>query len=706
MCRVIVLSVLVVCLAVAAQNASTVVSADNVGKVRSVTRVAGTNVVRPVVVAREGNGKVTLRYDLPPRTSPRARPAGGGSFDDWNQTAEINSSTGALEISGTNPNGNGSVRRNGQCTVGRLSWNGNQYGWRIPNNSSSVDYYNIDLTGYESGDGVDVYAVVCARGGNAGPWIMINGSGNTFTNVGTTWEVRSITRSGGTLEWNSADNWAEVTRTTSSTDTLGVGAIIVYINGAVPIPPPPGPFNLTSPDNGVTGQLLSGTLRWGTSSNAENYDVYLDTEDPPMNWVGNVTGRTWQYDGLSYSTTYYWDIEANNGSGSTPSSNGPFHFTTIVEPPGPFDLSTPTNGATNQQASGALSWGTSSRATSYDVYWGTSNPPSFLCNVTSTSTSYSGSPGQTYYWYVVAKNAGGTTQCNDQFSFSTLPTPGSFNLTSPANGDTNQPASGTLSWQTSSQATSYDAYWGTSNPPSFLRNVTSTSTSYSGSPGQTYYWYVVAKNNAGNTQCNNQFSFSTLAIPGTFDLSTPPDNAVKQDTSGTLTWKISSRAASYDVYWGTSNPPPLKGNVTDTLTSYVGHLAQTYYWYVAAKNAAGSKECNGRFSFTTTASAVREEASSTVGRYTFGLDGALPNPFRWNTSIRYALPRDGSVKLRILNSSGAVVRTLRDGLGQKGLHRATWDGTDDRGVRVGKGVYFCSLEAGEDRSLKKVVRLE
>ena len=40
-----------------------------------VTGVAGGVTVPPVVVAEEGNGKVTLRYDLPMEAGPWARPA-------------------------------------------------------------------------------------------------------------------------------------------------------------------------------------------------------------------------------------------------------------------------------------------------------------------------------------------------------------------------------------------------------------------------------------------------------------------------------------------------------------------------------------------------------------------------------------------------------------------------------------------------------
>jgi hypothetical protein len=572
------------------------------------TGIAGGGAVPPVVVAQEGNGKVTLRYDLVPmEASPRALAAGAvrapstGSFDDWDQQAECNSSTGATEISGTNPNGNnGSFRFLNGATVGRLSWNGNQYGWRIPNNSATAEYYNIDLTGYGSCTSVEAWACVCSKGSHAGPWIDFNSAGVTFGNVGTTWELKSNAWSGSVLNWHSNNNKVDVHRTTSSTDTLAVGFIRVYIYGAVP-DPPPGPFNLTSPSNGATNRPVSGTLSWGTSSNAASYDVFLSTYDPPDELLGTVTTTHISYSGLSNGTTYYWDVVARNSIGSTDASNAPFHFTTIIPPPGNFDLSSPADGATNRPLSGTLTWGAASGATSYDVYFGTSDPPSFLRNVTSTSTAYSGSAGQAYYWYVIAKNAGGNTQCNNQFSFSTLPLPGSFNLVSPANNASNQPTSGTLTWGTSSNATSYDVYFGTSNPPSFLRNVTSTSTAYSGSAGQTYYWYVVAKNGAGNTQCNSQFSFTTAPLPGSFTLTSPSNGATNQPISGTLTWETSANATSYAVYLGTSNPPGFVDSVHTNSFGYSGlSNNSTYYWNVVAENAQGTTQSsNGPFSFTT-----------------------------------------------------------------------------------------------------------
>ena len=76
---------------------------------------ADTKAVRPVAIAEEANGRVSLLYELAPQSSgQQTQRVEDGAFDDWWQQAEINSSTGGLEISGDNPNGNGLVRRWGQ----------------------------------------------------------------------------------------------------------------------------------------------------------------------------------------------------------------------------------------------------------------------------------------------------------------------------------------------------------------------------------------------------------------------------------------------------------------------------------------------------------------------------------------------------------------------------------------------------------------
>jgi photosystem II stability/assembly factor-like uncharacterized protein len=72
----------------------------------------------------------------------------------------------------------------------------------------------------------------------------------------------------------------------------------------------------------------------------------------------------------------------------------------------------------------------------------------------------------------------------------------------------------------------------------------------------------------------------------------------------------------------------------------------------------------------------------------YRLDQNYPNPFNPVTTIRYRLPVESKVVLRIYDMLGRVVTTLVDGVRQPGEQRAVWDA---RGVA--SGVYVYRLEA-------------
>ena len=185
--------------------------------------------------------------------------------------------------------------------------------------------------------------------------------------------------------------------------------------------------------------------------------------------------------------------------------------------PGAFALATPANNAVNQLIVDTLRWHASVDADSYDVYWGTGNPPAFVESTTDTFAAYSGATSQTYYWYVSAGNAEGSTESDNQFRFSTVPTaPGAFALTAPANESVDAPVSGAMAWGASQYASTYDVYWGTDSPPVTRQRsgLTSPSCSYSGlADTTTYYWRVKALNVTDSAWCNAVFSFITPTPP-------------------------------------------------------------------------------------------------------------------------------------------------------------------------------------------------
>lgn len=90
----------------------------------------------------------------------------------------------------------------------------------------------------------------------------------------------------------------------------------------------------------------------------------------------------------------------------------------------------------------------------------------------------------------------------------------------------------------------------------------------------------------------------------------------------------------------------------------------------------------------------------------FAMDRAVPTPFRSNTTIRFALPVASRVKLGIYNSAGVRVRLLRAGTVAAGFHQARWDGRDETGRVLARGVYYCRFETGDFRAIKKLVKLD
>lgn len=86
-----------------------------------------------------------------------------------------------------------------------------------------------------------------------------------------------------------------------------------------------------------------------------------------------------------------------------------------------------------------------------------------------------------------------------------------------------------------------------------------------------------------------------------------------------------------------------------------------------------------------------------------GLRGGIPNPTSSAADIRYALPVEGDVHLRIHDAAGRVVRTLVAARQAAGDHREPWDLTDDRGRLVPAGAYFYQLSTAAGTQARRLV---
>jgi hypothetical protein len=68
-----------------------------------------------------------------------------------------------------------------------------------------------------------------------------------------------------------------------------------------------------------------------------------------------------------------------------------------------------------------------------------------------------------------------------------------------------------------------------------------------------------------------------------------------------------------------------------------------------------------------------------------------PNPTTGLTALQMLIPRDGAVRLMVLDATGRQVRLLADGQFSAGLRDVFWDGRDDEGRLAASGIYFARL---------------
>ena len=87
----------------------------------------------------------------------------------------------------------------------------------------------------------------------------------------------------------------------------------------------------------------------------------------------------------------------------------------------------------------------------------------------------------------------------------------------------------------------------------------------------------------------------------------------------------------------------------------------------------------------------------------FLLEQNYPNPFNPTTIISYILDKDSDISVSIYDVSGKLINTLQNEYRTQGEHSIIWNGTDDLGNKVGAGVYFYQLRAGEIVKTKKMV---
>jgi hypothetical protein len=149
--------------------------------------------------------------------------------------------------------------------------------------------------------------------------------------------------------------------------------------------------------------------------------------------------------------------------------------------------------------------------------------------------------------------------------------------------------------------------------------------------------------------------------------------------------------AGYRLYRGTSASfVPGPGNLVAALadTGYTDAAGSPHYYKLTAVDAHGNES----------------PVATLLPAGTLGVDGGAapltlsfaspsPNPAGARTTLRYALPRAGTVRLAVYDAAGRLVRELASGAREPGEYAESWDLRDTNGRTVSAGLYFARFEA-------------
>jgi fibronectin type 3 domain-containing protein/regulation of enolase protein 1 (concanavalin A-like superfamily) len=384
--------------------------------------------------------------------------------------------------------------------------------------------------------------------------------------------------------------YSYVVTASSAGGTSGSSAAVT----AKPVPPAPAnaPGNLNVV-NTQTSTNQSDFVSWSPVSGAVGYLLYSSTNANgpfvfPNNFIQSMTTTNYTNGGLPLGPTYHYKVVAMNAGGVAGNLGTP--------PPTPSGL-----GATAGNNQVALTWNTSSGATSYNLKRATVSGGPYTMIATPTTPSYTDPTsvnGTTYYYVVSAVNAGGESANSSQVSATPEPPipPTPTGLAATAGND-----QVTLNWNASSGATSYNVKRSTTSGSGYATIASPTTTSYTDTTavnGTTYY-YVVSAVNAGGESTNSSQISATPEPP------IPPTPgglvAAAGNNQVALNWNASSGATSYNVKRSTTSGSGYATIASPTTTSYTDTTAvngTTYYYVVSAVNGGGESANSSQVSAT------------------------------------------------------------------------------------------------------------
>lgn len=178
-----------------------------------------------------------------------------------------------------------------------------------------------------------------------------------------------------------------------------------------------------------------------------------------------------------------------------------------------------------------------------------------------------------------------------------------------------------------------------------------------------------------------------------------------------IKWRSSYYARQYDIQVSNDGT-----NFTNVYTDNAGNggtddrtftaVSTRYVRVYMRQNNTSSERINEVEVYTGSSAAPKliaeeDEAASGEIPTEFALEQNYPNPFNPSTTIRYRVPEETHVTLKVLNLLGEEVATLVNGMQPAGAYNITFDASG-----LPSGVYLYVIQAGEARMTRRFVLMK
>ncbi len=449
------------------------------------------------------------------------------------------------------------------------------------------------------------------------------------------------------------------------------------------------------PENGAVDIPINlSELNWANGADAVSNELYFGTSPSSMTLVHSGSlAVSWTIDPsylpLDYYTNYFWKVVE---VGDTCSSAVTFSFRTVQDPnlitvtdtlhPQSVDYWTGTCNSTSKTDNSEI------RTVSPELGWMTFDISSIPENAEILSVDFNGYVNATNYPYWSATPMGGIDPVTGSAS-------SIFNQVS---NNSSQGTAYIYSDENSSFTTGWHSYPMENGAASDLQSTISQgwfSIGIDDRDGSATYFI----NFDGWNEDNPPYLVVNYQYVTPVELST--FSASSTDGNVNLSWSTASETNNrgFEVERRTQNSEFEKiafaaGSGTTTRARSYSYTDEnpgsgTYVYRLNQVDFNGS-------------SSYSDEVTVYVSQQIkYTLEQNYPNPFNPSTKIKYSIPEDGLVKLKIYNLLGQEVFTLVNTVQKTGRYEIVFDAS-----RLASGVYYYRLETQKYTSVKKMILIK